>query len=805
MPPFDVAGALGAGYSPQEITDYLATNPDQAGGFRVADAIKAGYTPSEVVDHLNPNVARPSEQGVPILAPIQRGIAHASAEAANLAQDLGFPETAADIRSRIPQGDLAAPQASADLAGQIKAGHYGAALADVPSAALEQFLPATAGLAGGLVTGGAGPAAALAGRLGGGAAIGAVTQGDAIARQRAANNGNAAPSGSDLALGIAGGAATGAAGSIGLGGGGAGIGGAVGATLRHAAADAAQPELASLAGSVGTNAGTQNASASDIAASVLTGIGVRGALGVPAMAEGVRRVTTPAGRADAATDALAAMTPDQRQQATALAGAAQDVNGAQGDTTGPAPATAQQAAKTAAVRYATRVSDLANTLDKQGVLPDDGVDTIKTATKAALDPGALLTQGHLDDIGALGLDPTTTDLLGTALKRINTLTAPDFVATSAGPVEGFARGHAASVLGGALGSVSGLHGAVLGALSGNILRPAVASTLGPVGRMFDNMLGTSNPSLLARGKQAANMLDAAGVTVPNTLDGLQAAMSASNNAISTQARLMGLDPAKATADGLQDTLSAKIATDRQDALAMMKQDFAQRGGVQAQETALAARNPQGPPGPAAPAVEPPQAPTPIPAAAPVNVAPGPAPSPVSSVPPEVLQAAQLRAQAQQVAGPAPGPQDAANPIAAAKARAVAANPTGPTATQAALASLSQPMPGIEGLSKPALVQGQLLPDWQYGVGTDVLKALQLRGMPKNLSPAQVSEDAVRSLQSKGAFSPAFGDALMSHSGRVVRGVYNTIRNEALLSHGVDMRTLAAQAATAAPAMQMAAE
>ena len=46
MPPFDVAGALGAGYSAQEISDYLATNPDQAGGFRVADAIKAGYSPA---------------------------------------------------------------------------------------------------------------------------------------------------------------------------------------------------------------------------------------------------------------------------------------------------------------------------------------------------------------------------------------------------------------------------------------------------------------------------------------------------------------------------------------------------------------------------------------------------------------------------------------------------------------------------------------------------------------------------------------------------------------------------------------
>ena len=232
--PFDVASALGAGYSPAEITDYLSANPDQADGFNVAGALKAGYSPAEIADHLNPKAARASAQGVPILAPIQRGIAHASAEAANLAQDLGFSETAADIRSRIPQADLTAPQAAADLSAQLKAGHYGAALADVPSAALEQFLPVTAGVAGGLVTGGAGPAAAVAGRLGAGAAIGAATQGDAIARQRAANNGRDAPTGADLALGTLGGGVAGAAGSIGLGGAGGGIGGAIGAALRHA-------------------------------------------------------------------------------------------------------------------------------------------------------------------------------------------------------------------------------------------------------------------------------------------------------------------------------------------------------------------------------------------------------------------------------------------------------------------------------------------------------------------------------------------------------------------------------------------
>ena len=698
-------------------------------------------------------------------------------------------------------------------------------------------------------------------------------------------------------------APAGALGAVGLGGGGAGIVGAVGAALKHAGADALQPELASLAGSVGTTAGTQNASAADVAASALTGTFIRGALGAPAIAEGVRRVATPAGRADAAADQFNAMSPDQQQQATALAGAAQDVAGAQGDTTGPAPATPQMAAKTAAVRYAARVSDLANTLDKQGVLPEDGVGVIRDATKAALDPNTLLTQGHLDDIGALGLDPTTTGLLGSALQRINTLTAPDLATTSPGAVERFARGPAGSVIGGALGAATGLHGAALGAMTGHLLRPAVSAAAGPVGAMVDRMLGTSSPSLLAQGQRAATMLDAAGVTVPDTMAGLQAAMSASTDAITTQARLMGLDPAKALSAGLdaaqgdkfkldyadatamnrqgdqaanqqralqvadataldrqmtqqqnfqrgQDVSSAQAmmqqdmmsrgapqaqdatlanqqavqqrsqdigdatamdrqrtqaqalqrSQDLQTAQAMMAQDFAARGGSQAQDTTLANQQANT------------QRAQDVADAQVLDAARTRGMNLQEAAANTVQGMAYRRAMAQKAAAPAPspapGPQDAdgpLSPVAVAKARTMAANPTGPTATQAALSSLSEPMPGIEGLSKPALVQGQLLPDWQYGVGTDVMKALQLRGMPKNLSPAQVSEAAVRSLQDKGAFSPDFADALMDHRGRVVRGVYNAIRNEALLAHGVDMRTLAAQQATAAPTMQMAAE
>ena len=512
-----------------------------------------------------------------------------------------------------------------------------------------------------------------------------------------------------------------------------------------------------------------------------------------------------------------------------LAAAAGDVRAAQADTTGPAPATPQQAARTAAQRYAGQVGDLVDVLDKQGVLPDDGADTIKTATKAALDPNALLTNEHLQDIGKLGLDPQTTGLIGTVLQRINSLTSPDLTTATPGPAEGFMRGPAGSVIGGALGSAAGLHGAVLGALAGQVLRPAVSAATGRVGAMVDRVLGTSSPSLLAQGQRAAAMLDAAGVTVPDTAAGLQAAMSASNNAITAQARLMGLDPAKALSAGLDAALGDKIALDRQDAGAMMRQDFVSRGGPQAQETAQARtqmlQDMQAAPGLMAQDLANRggvQAQETSQANAQANVQRS---QDVADA--QAMDAARTRGlNLNDVAGnavariayqklmaekgltgmptvdaarnaPTPAPGDAAGPLSPqgiATARAIAANPTGPTATQAALASLSDPVPGIEGLSKPALVQGQLLPDWQYGIGQSVMQALNLRGMPKNLSPVQVAEAAVRSLQAKQAFSPEFANALMAHSGRVVRGVYNAIRNEAMLAHGVDMRTLAAQQA-----------
>jgi hypothetical protein len=49
---FDIQGALKAGYSPQEVADHLAANPDLSPGFDVKGALQAGYTPAEIMGHL---------------------------------------------------------------------------------------------------------------------------------------------------------------------------------------------------------------------------------------------------------------------------------------------------------------------------------------------------------------------------------------------------------------------------------------------------------------------------------------------------------------------------------------------------------------------------------------------------------------------------------------------------------------------------------------------------------------------------------------------------------------------------------
>ncbi|MGE4480572.1 hypothetical protein [Acidocella sp.] len=63
MPQFDVQGALAAGYSPTEIANYMASQPNS--GFDVSGARKAGYSDNEIIQHLSQ--AQPSTSPVTAL------------------------------------------------------------------------------------------------------------------------------------------------------------------------------------------------------------------------------------------------------------------------------------------------------------------------------------------------------------------------------------------------------------------------------------------------------------------------------------------------------------------------------------------------------------------------------------------------------------------------------------------------------------------------------------------------------------------------------------------------------------------
>lgn len=845
---FDIAGAIGAGYTPDEIVKHWQDRPGDMPDFDLKGASAAGYSPAEIIDHLNPKSGI-NVQGIPVLAPIQRGVGHLWAEGANLATDLGFPETGAAIRSRITQAPLAAETSGSKVASDLHGGRYLSALSNVPSAALEQLVPVAAGVGASILSGGSVPVTLAAG-----AGVGAVAQGDSIARSRAANNGRAEPTATDLALGLAGGAGVGAVGTIGLGGLGTGAKAAIGATVRHGLADAAQPELGALAGSLGTDQGAQHATTADMGASALTGLATRAGMGVPDVARGAVKAVqarTPEGRRAAAEGRWEGLTPEAQDQARQQAAAIDAVRQVQREAVSLDPVPDAVAANTAADVRALQVTRLAETMDRQGVLPETGKQAIREAVRAAQDPATALTSEHLDGVRALGLDAETTGRITDTLAQVNMLTSPDFTVAPKGPVEGVLRSSGPGVVGAVLGSLGGPTGTVMGAVAGHMLKPAGAGSLGALGKVIDRMVGTATPSIIAQAKAAAEMMKAAGIAIPDTDAGLHQATTQARSAIEAQSRLMGLQEAqdRATAQRfVQDygdaqhmnrrfdaqraaegraTYADALAMDSQrtaaqraeralevgDALAMDRQRTTaqrqERGGevadakvIDTQRTrdqnaqrgaevadALAIDRQQSQDQNTQRAVEVADAKV-IDAQRTrginLNEREGGKVATMALRRPEVPQAPQAIPS-----GPA-APKDASGPLSdpatIAKARAIAKR-------GAEVPEVAQPIPGMDGLSREAVLHGELLPEWQYAIGAALKQELQTAGVAKNVNTAREVAEAVAALRDRGAFAPEFAQALLGHSGRVVRGVFNLIRNEALLRHGIDMRTLEAQAAT----------
>ncbi len=672
-----VSTALGSGVSPSDITTHLSEDTGPVGQ-QMRTALRWGYSPAEIVDHLNPQNPAGSmrtAQGLPILAPIMRGAAQAQAAVANLAGDVGLSGVAKSLRSSINQEDLTTPTSGAGVVQDIKAGHYGQALAAVPSAILEGAPPAGAAIAGGMAAGPVG--AALAG-----AGIGAVTQGDAIARARAANNGEAAPSASDLALGVAGGAGVGALGSVGLPGAivgtaGAGLKGALMSTAAHATADAVMPQAGAMAGSVGTSAGARLASGSDSAAAALEGLAGRAAMAAPGLAASY----TPSARSAALASRYAALTPDEQQMAQNTVAAHAALNDAAAATVGtPSFANARPAAMTASDAIHANVARLVGTLSQQGIIDGSDAQVIGQAMRAARSPGLALTQDHLDDIDGLGLQDSDATALKNAAVQMNLLADPASLKASVGPFQGVAHvlgGHWGGALAGTL--IGGPAGATAGYVAGAAIRPILSGALGSLGAALDGSLGLGLSPLDRAATNSRAMLQAAGVTVPDAADDLQAAASQTRNAIAAQrAQIPGM-------------------------LSPVMQAAANRAAITTQGDTLGGS-----------------------------------------------------------AGPGESPGGASGGL------------NGGTYT-----------PDTSGLSPAAVAQAQRLPQWMFGLGSDLQNALQVSGQARPVNIAAEVNGALDSLTSRGWLPEDLADGLRGHQGRVVPIIYRLLLNEMLLGHGID--------------------
>lgn len=535
-----LSASLGAGYTPEQVVDHVISSGSPYSG-RFKASLAAGFTPAQITDHLL-GTAGGALEGVPILSPIVRGATHLQSGLADLATDVGLTGVGSAIRSRLDQEDLQAPTTAATLSSDLKAGHLGAAISDLPGAALEQVPQIVPALAAGALTGGLadGPLLAASLRAGTAAALSGATQGDAIARQRAINNGRSAPDAGDLAAGVLGAAGTGAIGTLGLGGVGSGLAGALKQAALRAGADGAQPELSSLAGSVGTQKGAQDASGYDMAAAALTGAVTRGALEAPSAARATVDALSPAARQAALRSQFAAMSPDAQQATATTAAAGAALRDAQAPGLNGATLSPADAARAAIVKLSGGVSKLSGSLADEGMIDDGDRGTITDALRAAQSPTYNLTSDHLDAIKALGLDPASHEALTGALRTIDRL-APTTKPQGPGPIQGAFEEASGPVAGAVVGGLGGgVPGAIAGAVLGRATRSILSPAMGGLGAKLDGLLGTTKPSLVLDAQRAAAMLDAAGQQVPDTHAGLMGAIAGSKDALTQQAILLGL-------------------------------------------------------------------------------------------------------------------------------------------------------------------------------------------------------------------------------------------------------------------------
>ena len=219
------------------------------------------------------------------------------------------------------------------------------------------------------------------------------------------------------------------------------------------------------------------------------------------------------------------LTPDAQQQVQDQATAGAMLKAAQTGATGTT-LSAKLAARAATGQAVDQVGSLADNLQQQGLIDQQGKGTLTDAIAAAADPKQVLTGDHLASVAGLGLDPELTSAIGGAMRSTDILSRVGI--DTPGPVEATLQAAGVPLAGAALGAIgAGHHGAVVGSLVGSLVKPQIAAGLGRAGAAIDSVFGLGGSPVLKDAASSARLLNAAGVPVPDPSGSVQDATSQS--------------------------------------------------------------------------------------------------------------------------------------------------------------------------------------------------------------------------------------------------------------------------------------
>lgn len=882
---YDFKAALAAGYSTSEIASDLEANP-VPGATDVTAARKAGYSDDEIVHGMMGQQPTPARNILKSIVPgsIQRGFAHTVEGVANTADIVGATGAGGSLHGAVDQEALNAPTSNAAVSKAWHDGNYGQVLSNLPGAvgeAIPQLAGQVASAAGGAAIGSAvGPGGTVAGFAAGAAGdalFGVVTQAGDIAKARAKADGRTEPNAEDIAIAVGSSGVLGALDRIGLGkmaGGvlasavkntlGRGAAGRVatgiGSGVIHGATDAVQSVGQQAAQTVDTAQGL-TINPDEIATQALVGAGTRGALGGARysrdLATGELAAQSRARASEVNAEAYRQMDPENQAGVQNVASASRVLEAAKNvETENPQKPNANVAARTGKESYANDIGRLIDTWtngDSAIFTADQGKAARGLLSEAKNSQRSQDPEAVRAAIAELPLSGDSKKSLADALSQVDMLSTAgvkDSNKSKLGAVLAFA--------GGAAGVMTPGH-PFMGAQAGSML-----GRFG--GDWISRKLGFSNPALVTEGAKAVAMLDAAGVTVPDTRAGLVDAIGQSHDTMKVMAAALGLNPENYGFTSAEQRAMTRDATKAETAKtaqteASYKQDAATERTTakvddaksQAFDMADQARQ--------------------------ASVESGyksmEADQRISAQSDKLDQLRNMATTRSQVSGyladqaaiqkdgvvrsqqseqsskdgdrqDARGQAEMAKVTAAGEnagvrmdritdrmspAEVVAiqrssragnkappeapiegqATPTagkGPQASKGvpeAPTSLSDPAPEMLNMTPEAAMIASHLPKWQWVMGQKVQQQLAMSGNAKNVNYAKESMAVVDQMHDAGIIDGPMRDGLKSFDGVMPRGFFNLIRQRWLMNHGIDRRTSEAQGSDESAGLSIAAE